>query len=162
MRCLLNMKLRHDLNFALTIFAISLGLLALALNSKSADFSECDKIAAQINSETNLETKITLGVKLLQCASSVASKISSVRSGDIIISKLHWECSTNWSPGGESSTLMWPPSANTITHHESGSVVSNLIAVVEWKGKYHGVVVETIPLQTLSRSYTMEERKVYR
>lgn len=83
-----------------------------------------------------------------------------------IPAKLEWTVTTNWAAAYQTRTLMgWTgdKDPNVTTYHETGTIRSNLVAYVEWKGKVSGVVVETIYVGTTNRSYTMSESvRVYR
>ena len=60
---------------------------------------------------------------------------------------------TNWVASFATSTLMWPPEANTTTHHESGTVASNTYLRTTWSNHTHAVQIESRPFAFLTRSY---------
>jgi len=60
---------------------------------------------------------------------------------------------TNWVASFATSTLMWPPEANTTTHHESGTVASNTYLRTTWSNYTHAVQIESCPFAFLTRSY---------
>lgn len=83
-----------------------------------------------------------------------------------IPARLEWTVTTNWSAAYQTRTLMgWTgdKDPNVTTYHETGTIQSNLVAYVEWKGKVSGVVIETLYVGTTNRSYTLSEpTRVYR
>lgn len=82
-----------------------------------------------------------------------------------IPARLEWAVTTNWSAAYQTRTLMgWTgKDPNVTTYHETGTIQSNLVAYVEWKGKVSGVVIETIYVGITNRSYTLSEpTRVYR
>ncbi len=60
---------------------------------------------------------------------------------------------TNWVASYATSTLMWPPEANTTTHYESGTVASNTYLRTSWSNHAHAVQIESRPFAFLTRSY---------
>ena len=78
-----------------------------------------------------------------------------------ITMKTAWVVSTNWQPAGESRTLMWPESANVSTYHERGMAYSNLIGVIEWKGKLHTITLDSVLFAECERSYTTKIVREY-
>lgn len=85
-----------------------------------------------------------------------------------LVAFLQWTVTTNWHSAGQSRTLLaWSGEGkdpNTTTYYENGTISSNLIALVTWKGKVSGVVIESIPFAITNRSYTLktEEYREYR
>jgi hypothetical protein len=83
-----------------------------------------------------------------------------------IPARLEWTVTTNFAAAYQSRTLMaWTgdKDPNVTTYYETGPIQSNLVAYVEWKGKTFCVVVETICIGTVHRSYTMSESvRVYK
>jgi hypothetical protein len=83
-----------------------------------------------------------------------------------ILARLEWTVTTNWAAAYQTRTLMgWTgdKDPNVTTYHENGTIQSNLVAYVEWKGKVSSVVIETIYVGTVNRSYTLSEpTRVYR
>lgn len=65
---------------------------------------------------------------------------------------------TNWTDTGSSRTLMWPEEANITTHYERGTVTSNVIGVYDWAGESKSVVLYSMPIGEMTRSY--QERMV--
>jgi hypothetical protein len=59
---------------------------------------------------------------------------------------------TNWVPSFATSTLLWPPEANTTTYHESGTVASNTYLRTTWRNHTHAVQIESRPFAFLTRS----------
>lgn len=51
---------------------------------------------------------------------------------------------------------------NIVTRYEQGIVTEQLVAVFDWKGEQKTVVLETKPVTVLQRSYTIEQRRVYK
>ncbi len=82
-----------------------------------------------------------------------------------VIAELHWEVTTNWAEGVISSTMLYAPPGqpdpNTYTHHESGEVNSNLVATVMWKNESHTMILETVNIGIVSRSYVLQTTRVY-
>jgi hypothetical protein len=60
---------------------------------------------------------------------------------------------TNWVASYSTSTLMWPPEANTTTHYEIGTVASNTYLRTTWSNHTHAVQIESRPFECLTRSY---------
>jgi hypothetical protein len=63
--------------------------------------------------------------------------------------------STNWHETHQTSTLMWPPESNIITHHEAGEVTSNLIARITYKDTARDTTLESTLVGFCYRSYTI-------
>ena len=75
---------------------------------------------------------------------------------------LKWIVETNWVQESQADrTVMLPESANTTTFHESGTIRSNLYAFVEWKGDVKGVMIESVEITRLSRSFTVQPTRLY-
>lgn len=76
-----------------------------------------------------------------------------------------WMVTTNWSPAGVTTTLLgWNGEGkdpNITTYRETGNVQSNLVATVEWKGKAFDVVVESVFVRSIHRSYVISNERVY-
>ena len=77
-----------------------------------------------------------------------------------IPARLEWMVTTNWLyEYRENKQLAWTDlEAPTVTtYHEIGTIESNLVAYVEWKGKVSSVVLESILVGTTNRVYTMSK-----
>jgi len=78
---------------------------------------------------------------------------------------LAWTIVTNWADANYSMTtaMAWtgPNNPNVTTHFEHGTVSSNLIATIVWKGRTNTVVLESLPFTRLTRSYTTRLQRVY-
>ena len=59
---------------------------------------------------------------------------------------------TNW-VAYATSTLMWPPEANTTVHYEDGTVASNTYLRTTWSNHMHAVQIESRPFAFVTRSY---------
>jgi hypothetical protein len=85
-----------------------------------------------------------------------------------IEARLQWVVVTNWADANYSMrTLMgWTgdKDPNITTHFEQGTLCSNLMAVVNWKGQPKDVLLESIPFSTMTRSYILKTttERVYR
>jgi hypothetical protein len=69
---------------------------------------------------------------------------------------------TNWAANGCSSTLLWPPEANTVTHYEMGTIASNTYLRTTWSNYTHAVRIESCPFAIISRSYQEKVVREYR
>jgi len=113
--------------------------------------------------------KTTLTLLAAVCAAAV---VLAGQAGDgkascqTIPARLEWTVTTNWSAGGEMTTLLYwtgDKNPNVTTYYERGTIQSNLVAHIEWKGRVSSVVIETIYIGTTNRSYTISEpTRIYR
>ena len=84
-----------------------------------------------------------------------------------IPAKLEWTVSTNWNlyvpPYTMRTLLGWygGEDPNTSTTTETGIVQSNLVATVLWKDRPYSVIVDSVFVKTLSRSFTLKTERVY-
>ena len=79
--------------------------------------------------------------------------------------RLEWIVTTNWVEAYQTRTLLFCTGledSNVTTYHEMGTIQSNLVAYVEWKGKMSSVVIETIYVGTTNRSYILKTMRVYK
>lgn len=99
---------------------------------------------------------------LLATATAVACTAWLVSGETNIVANVRSEIVTNWSDTGyASTTLMYPPEANTYRYYENGIIMSNTIVEFEWDGKLQSIVVRSDLIATTNRSYTIKEQRVY-
>ena len=80
-----------------------------------------------------------------------------------IKAKLSWNVTTNWHSTYQTRTLMgWYGGVdpNITTYYESGTVSSNLVATINWKNEKKTIVLESIQLYDLARSYTIQNQRI--
>lgn len=68
---------------------------------------------------------------------------------------------TNWTEQYTSTTLMWPPEANTTSHHEAGTVSEVISLQIQYNGKVHLVELTRKSIANGTRSYTEALEKHY-
>jgi hypothetical protein len=99
---------------------------------------------------------------LVACSLLLASPARPERKVDDAVVTVYTVVETNWMDNGATSTLMWPPEANTTTYNEMGTVSSNTYLRVQWRGHDHAVQIESVPFAFEVRSYTLETRRNYK
>lgn len=82
---------------------------------------------------------------------------------DTIPAKLHWECETNWVGAGGFTTLLFTYTSSGEDHvySENGTISSNLVAEIVWKGATARLVIERQFIGMTNRSYTLKTSRVY-
>ena len=106
---------------------------------------------------------IVIGAVLLVASTALlASPIRQERKVNDAVVTVYTVVETNWTENGATSTLLWPPEANTTTYSEMGTVSSNTYLRVQWRGHDHAVQIESVPFAIETRSYTLETRRNYK
>lgn len=76
-----------------------------------------------------------------------------------VMATLKWQLATNWVDSGILVSNANTPGDQRMI--ENGMISSNLVAWILWKGKTNGVVIESIGVSQIQRTYKLQQTKVY-